>query len=81
LLHCNDYPRTAFDVNITARYETEWVEKVEAGWNLLDPDLAASLAEWIRCPRAPLSDEVFGGGHAAWNIVDEILDGWSHHRD
>jgi len=66
---------------ITARHETEWVETIEAGWNLLDPNLNASLAEWIRPPRAPLSDDVFGDGHAACNIVDEILDGWSHYRD
>ena len=66
---------------ITARHETEWFETVEVGWNLLDPDLNASLAEWIRRPRAPLSDEVFGDGHAACNIVDEILDGWGRHRD
>jgi len=65
---------------VTARHETEWVETVEAGWNLLDPNLNASLAEWVHRPRSPLSDEVFGDGHAARNIVDEILDGWSHHR-
>jgi UDP-N-acetylglucosamine 2-epimerase (non-hydrolysing) len=66
---------------ITARYETEWVETVEAGWNLLDPNLDVSLTEWIRRRRAPLSNEVFGDGHAARNIVDEILNGWSRHRD
>ena len=66
---------------ITARHETEWFETVEAGWNLLDPDLNAPLAEWIRRPRSPLSEGIFGDGHAARNIVDEILDGWGHHRD
>ena len=66
---------------ITARYETEWVETVEAGWNLLDPNLDVSLTKWIRRRRAPFSNEVFGDGHAARNIVDEILNGRSHHRD
>jgi len=66
---------------ITARHETEWVETVHAGWNLLDPDLNASLGEWIRRPRAPLSEGMFGNGHAARNIVDEILGGWGRHRD
>jgi len=66
---------------ITARHETEWVETVDTGWNLLDPDLNRSLAEWVPRARAPLSAEVFGDGHAARNIVDEILDGWGQHRD
>lgn len=66
---------------ITARHETEWVETVEAGWNLLDPNLDVSLTEWIRRPRASLSNEVFGDGHAARKIVDEILSGWGRHRD
>jgi UDP-N-acetylglucosamine 2-epimerase (non-hydrolysing) len=65
---------------ITPRYETEWTETVQAGWNLLDPNLDTSLAEWIRRPRVPLSDEVFGDGQAARNIVDETLNSWNRHR-
>ena len=58
---------------ITARHETEWVETVESGWNLLDPMLVAPLESWVRLVRTPLSEKVFGDGRAASHLADIIL--------
>ena len=66
---------------ITARHETEWTETIDNGWNILDPNLITSLSEWSSRPRERLAEAIFGDGHAAHNIVHEILDGWSEYRD
>jgi UDP-N-acetylglucosamine 2-epimerase (non-hydrolysing) len=58
---------------ITARNETEWLETVESGWNVIDPQLTTSIPDWSRMTRRPLAEEVFGDGHAAVRIVDAIL--------
>ena len=66
---------------ITARHETEWIETIDNGWNILDPNLTTSLPDWIGRSRGPITDAVFGDGRAARNIVDELLKGWSQYRE
>lgn len=58
---------------VTARHETEWLETVEAGWNIVDPQLITSIHDWSRMTRQPLAEEVFGDGHAAARIANSIL--------
>jgi len=57
----------------TVRTETEWVETVENGWNVLDPD-AEHLAEYATRPH-PESDpgHPYGDGKAARNVADVLL--------
>jgi UDP-GlcNAc3NAcA epimerase len=53
---------------ITLRNTTEWVETVEAGWNVLvDLDTGAALAALERNPPAE-RPELYGGGHAAERV-------------
>jgi UDP-N-acetylglucosamine 2-epimerase (non-hydrolysing)/UDP-GlcNAc3NAcA epimerase len=64
---------------VTLRDTTEWVETVEAGWNVLvDLDRDAVLAALDRRP-PPERPELYGGGHAAERICD-VLDGWAASR-
>jgi UDP-N-acetylglucosamine 2-epimerase len=57
---------------VTLRDTTEWVETVEAGWNVLvDLDREAALAALARNPPAE-RPELYGGGHAA-DRVYEVL--------
>jgi UDP-N-acetylglucosamine 2-epimerase (non-hydrolysing) len=59
---------------ITARHETEWVETVTTGWNVINPNLDTTIDQWVSKDRSPLRNEVFGDGHAAQRSVDVILD-------
>ena len=57
---------------VTLRPSTEWVETVEAGWNVLvDLDEAAALAALDRAPPAE-RPELYGDGHAAARVVDAL---------
>jgi UDP-N-acetylglucosamine 2-epimerase len=57
---------------VTLRDTTEWVETVQAGWNVLvDLDRDAALAALERRPPAE-RPELFGGGHAS-NRVCEVV--------
>jgi UDP-N-acetylglucosamine 2-epimerase (non-hydrolysing)/UDP-GlcNAc3NAcA epimerase len=57
---------------VTLRDTTEWVETVEAGWNVLvDLDREAALAALERTPPAE-RPELYGGGRAAERVRDVV---------
>ncbi len=57
---------------LTLRDTTEWVETVEAGWNVLvDLDRDAALRGLERDPPAE-RPELYGGGHAAERVCEVI---------
>jgi UDP-N-acetylglucosamine 2-epimerase len=58
---------------ITLRDTTEWVETVEAGWNVLvDLDVEAALAALEHPPQSAARPELYGGGQAGRRISDAI---------
>lgn len=58
----------------TLRTETEWVETLDNGWNILDPELQQVTDVAVR-PR-PEGDQAqpYGDGHAAERVADTILE-------
>ncbi len=57
---------------VTLRDTTEWVETVDAGWNVLvDLDREAALAAVARTPPAE-RPELYGGGRAAQRVCDAV---------
>jgi UDP-N-acetylglucosamine 2-epimerase len=57
---------------VTLRDTTEWVETVDAGWNVLvDLDREAALAALERTP-PPDRPELYGGGRAAERVRDAV---------
>jgi UDP-N-acetylglucosamine 2-epimerase (non-hydrolysing)/UDP-GlcNAc3NAcA epimerase len=58
---------------ITLRDRTEWVETVDAGWNVLvDLDRDAALAALERPLPEGERPELYGGGHAAERVRDAV---------
>jgi UDP-N-acetylglucosamine 2-epimerase (non-hydrolysing)/UDP-GlcNAc3NAcA epimerase len=58
---------------ITLRDTTEWVETVDAGWNVLvDLDADAALAALESDPPRAPRPELYGGGHAGRRISDAL---------
>jgi len=55
---------------VTMRTETEWVETVEAGWNIVVGADRVKIVEAVRCFKTdkPRS-ELYGGGKAAEKII------------
>jgi UDP-N-acetylglucosamine 2-epimerase (non-hydrolysing)/UDP-GlcNAc3NAcA epimerase len=62
---------------VTLRDRTEWVETVDAGWNVLvDLDRGAALTALERPAPAGERAELYGGGRAAERICD-VLDAYT----
>jgi UDP-GlcNAc3NAcA epimerase len=59
---------------VTLRTETEWIELVAAGWNVLAPPGAAGLVETLETFSAPAESDrrIYGDGRAAERILDAL---------
>ena len=60
---------------VTLRDTSEWVETIEAGWNMLVGDDPAALRDAVaRLGRRRRAPELYGDGHAAERIAELLSD-------
>jgi UDP-N-acetylglucosamine 2-epimerase (non-hydrolysing) len=57
---------------VTLRTETEWVETVALGWNVLDPQCAFVIHDIFNKTYAESAEHPFGMGTAARNVVQAL---------
>lgn len=57
----------------TIRPETEWLETVDLGWNVLANEVDAIASAVSRPAPAPTTARPYGDGHAAEAVVNELL--------
>lgn len=57
----------------TLRTETEWVETLADGWNVLDPDLKALRDIALRPAPTTAREQPYGDGRAASRVVEALL--------
>lgn len=60
----------------TVRSETEWVETIELGWNVL-ANTADEIAAAVTRPRPAATDAMpYGDGHAAARVIAKLAEVW-----
>lgn len=59
---------------ITLRTETEWVETVTLGWNVIDAECEQNIDEVLASPRNASIVNPYGDGHAAERSVQALKD-------
>jgi UDP-GlcNAc3NAcA epimerase len=61
---------------VTMREQTEWVELVDAGWNVVVPPRSGRLAETLETFSAPphRDEGIYGDGRAAERTIDALLE-------
>lgn len=59
---------------VTLREETEWLDTLEDGWNVLAGSDPAKIVSASRRPRPSVQSTPYGDGHTARHIVDALVE-------